>query len=222
MNIILIGPPASGKGTQAKLVENKFGLFHLSTGDLLREIVSRANEVQSHLESTNDIKSQNLDLANQIKNLIDKGQFVSDELIIQLVKDKLNEIGSQKGVLFDGFPRTVAQAKELEKFANIDYIIELVVSKQTIIARALDRARCENCGKDFILSQTDGKSCDNCGGKILQRADDTAETAANRYEEYLSKTYPITNYFKNHKGYYKIDGENSVENVYSDICKVIE
>ena len=175
MNIILIGPPASGKGTQAKLVENKFGLFHLSTGDLLREIVSRANEVQSHLESTNDIKSQNLDLANQIKNLIDKGQFVSDELIIQLVKDKLNEIGSQKGVLFDGFPRTVAQAKELEKFANIDYIIELVVSKQTIIARALDRARCENCGKDFILSQTDGKSCDNCGGKILQRADDTAE-----------------------------------------------
>ena len=216
MNIILIGPPASGKGTQAKLLEEKFGLFHLSTGDLLREIVSRA---QSHDKSTNETKSQ---LAIQIKNLMENGELVSDSLIIQLVKEKLSEIGSQKGILFDGFPRTVLQAQELEKFATIDYIIELVVSKQTIINRVNDRAMCSKCKKGFILSKTSTPVCDVCGGEIIKRSDDTTEVAGNRYEEYLQKTYPITDYFKNHKGYYKIDGEQTAEKVYQDICKVIE
>ena len=216
MNIILIGPPASGKGTQAKLRENKFGLFHLSTGDLLREIVS---ETQSHDKSTNETKSQ---LGIQIKNLMESGELVSDDLIIQLVKEKLGEIGSQKGILFDGFPRTVAQAQELEKFSTIDYIIELVVSKQSIINRVTDRAMCSKCKKGFILSKTSTPVCDVCGGEIIKRSDDTTEVASNRYEEYLKKTYPITDYFKHHKGYYKIDGEQTADEVYQQICKVIE
>lgn len=219
MNIILIGPPASGKGTQAKLLENKFGLFHLSTGELLREIVSHVNDIQSHDKSTNETESQ---LSYKIKSLIDKGQFVPDDLIIQLVKEKLAEIRSQKGVMFDGFPRTVAQAKELEKFTKIDFIFEIAVDRQTIVARALDRAKCENCGKDFILSQTNSLLCDGCGGKIVQRTDDTAETASKRYDEYLQKTYPIIDYFKNHEGYYKIDGKKSVGEVYHKICEIIE
>lgn len=205
MNIILIGPPASGKGTQAKLLKEKFGLFHLSTGDLLREI-----------------SSQSTPLANEIKSLIDNGKFVSDELIIELVKNKLNETISYSGVLFDGFPRTVFQAKALKDITNIDYIIEISVEEEEIVRRVLDRASCKNCGKSFILSKTDGLVCDSCGGIITQRVDDTAEIAASRYQDYISKTYPIIEYFKTHKGYHKVDGKKSAEEVFDQICKIIE
>ena len=133
MNVILIGPPLCGKGTQAKLLKEKFNLIHLSTGEMLREI-----------------SSQNTKLAKEIKSLIDNGHFVSDELIIEVVKNKLDEINSQHdnnsqyGLLFDGFPRTVVQAKALENMLNIDYIIEIVVSKAEI-------ARPEDHGLDACL-----------------------------------------------------------------------
>ena len=211
MNIILIGPPASGKGTQAKFLSERFGFIHLSTGDLLREISSKQSK-----------------LANEIKSLIDNGHFVSDELIIEVVKNKLNEIGyyddtkSQKSILFDGFPRTVFQAKELEKMVNIDYIIEINVSKSSIVNRVLDRGLCSKCGKSFLLSQTARKSCDVCGGEITKRKDDRKEIAEERFEEYMSKTYPIIEYFKEHKGYHKIDGEQSMDLVFQEISKLIE
>jgi adenylate kinase len=211
MNIILIGPPASGKGTQAKLLENEFGLKHLSTGDMLREISSKQTS-----------------LANKIKSLIDNGQFVSDELIIEVVKNKLNEItsqtdtNSQKGILFDGFPRTVFQAKTLENLVKIDYIIEISLSKNSAIKRVLDRGCCKKCGKSFLLSQTSNKTCDICGGEILKRNDDRKEIAEERFDEYMLKTYPIIEYFKNYKGYHKIDGEQSTSLVFDEICKIIK
>ncbi|HAJ77476.1 MAG TPA: adenylate kinase [Clostridiales bacterium] len=211
MNIILIGPPASGKGTQAKLLKEKFGFIHLSTGDLLREISSKQNK-----------------LANEIKSLIDNGHFVSDELIIEVVKNKLNEIGYfdnsnfQKEILFDGFPRTVFQAKELEKMVHIDYIFEIDVSKTSIVNRVLDRGLCGICGKSFLLSQTNGKTCDVCGGEIIKRKDDRKDITEERFDEYMSKTYPIIEYFKNHKGYHKIDGEQSTDLVFKEICKLIK
>ena len=209
MNIVLIGPPASGKGTQAKYLEKELGFIHLSTGDMLREISSKQGE-----------------LASEIKSLIDNGHFVSDELIIEVIKNKLNEIYSQKGVqvnlMFDGFPRTINQAKVLEKLVNIDYIIEIAVSKNSIISRVLDRGACSKCGKSYLLSQTNSDICALCGGKITKRKDDTEEIAKSRYDEYMSKTYPIIDYFKGHKGYHKIDGEQSMENVFHDICKVIK
>lgn len=205
MNIILIGPPASGKGTQAKLLQKEFGFKHLSTGDMLREISSKQNE-----------------LANKIKSLIDNGQFVLDELIIEVVKNKLNEINFQKGILFDGFPRTVFQAKALENLVKIDYIIEIAVSKNSVINRVLNRGSCKKCGKSFLLSQTNGNICDICGGEIIRRKDDRKEIAEERFDEYMSKTYPIIDYFKNHKGYHKIDGEQSTDLVFDQICKVIK
>lgn len=205
MNIILIGPPASGKGTQAKLLKEKFGLYHLSTGDLLREI-----------------SSQTTALANEIKSLIDNGKFVSDDLIIELVKNKLTDTKSYTGVLFDGFPRTVFQAKALKDITNIDYVIEIFVEKDEIIRRVLDRAACSSCGKPFILSKINTYVCDDCGGKITQRVDDTVEIAAERYQDYMLKTYPIIEYFKTHKGYHKVDGKQSAKEVFNQICKIIE
>ena len=211
MNIILIGPPASGKGTQAKRLKEEFGFIHLSTGDMLREISSKQNR-----------------LANEIKSLIDNGHFVSDELIIEVVKNKLNEIGyfsdnnSQINILFDGFPRTVFQAKALENMLNIDYIIEISVSQESVVNRVLDRASCKQCGKSFLISQTNFQVCDSCGGEIVKRKDDRKEIAEERYKEYMLKTYPIIEYFKNHKGYHKVDGENSMDYVFEQICAILK
>ena len=206
MNIILIGPPASGKGTQAKLLKEKFGFIHLSTGDMLREISSKQTP-----------------LSNEIKSLIDNGHFVSDELIIEVVKTKLDEIKSQSnfGILFDGFPRTVFQAKALEEMTKVDYIIEIAVSRQEIVRRVLNRAVCKDCGKSLILNTLKNGCCE-CGGKPVQRKDDTAEIAETRFEDYMSKTYPIVEYFKNHKGYRKIDGSQSTDLVFEQICKILK
>ena len=204
MNIILIGPPACGKGTQAKSLCKKFDLVHLSTGDLFREIVS-----------------QNSPLANEIKSYIDNGKFVPDELTIKLVENKLSEIDSQKGILFDGFPRTVFQAEMLEKSVKIDYVFEIKISEQSMVKRVLDRGVCLKCGKSFLLSQTNFKCCDVCGGEIGHRKDDTEVIAKNRYQDFMQKTYPILNYFKDHKGYKVIDGELSIDEVFNQICNEI-
>ena len=211
MNIILIGPPASGKGTQAKLLEKELKLVHISTGDLLREISSQKSK-----------------LANEIKSLIDNGHFVPDEMIIELVQNKLNEIKShpeifsQNGVLFDGFPRTVNQAQALENMTTIDYIFEITSSKASVVQRVTDRAVCKNCGKAFRVSQTNLSNCDVCGGDIVQRKDDTAEIAAARFDDYIQKTYPIVDYFKNHKGFHQVDGEKSIEEVSDQILNVVK
>ena len=204
MNIILIGPPACGKGTQAKRLKERFGFEYISTGDLFRSI-----------------GTQNTDLANEIKSYIDKGNFVPDELTVKLVEEHLKRLDLSKGLLLDGFPRTVYQAKKLEELINIDYIFEIAVSRQCIVNRVVNRASCSRCGKAFILSNIDGVMCDDCGGKITRRIDDTAEIAERRYDDYLQKTYPIINYYKNHKGYHKIDGEMSADEVDNQINEIL-
>lgn len=205
MNIILIGPPACGKGTQAKRLKDLFGLNYISTGDLFRQITK-----------------QNSDLANEIRSYIDNGRFVPDELTLRLVDEHFKTLDMSKGLLLDGFPRTVYQAKELEKLIKIDYILEIDVSRQSIIKRVLDRAVCGGCGKGFILSQTKDLVCDECGKDIVKRKDDTAEIAVLRYDDYIQKTYPIIEYYKNHTGYHKVDGEKSIDEITQDICKILE
>ena len=205
MNIILIGPPACGKGTQAKRLKERFGLNYISTGDLFRQI-----------------GTQNTDLAIEIKSYIDNGNFVPDELTIKLVEEHLKKLDLSKGLLLDGFPRTVFQAKKLENLVSIDYIIEISVSRQSIKKRVVDRASCSGCGKSFILSQTHLSHCDECGKEIVRRKDDTEEIAEKRYDDYLAKTYPIIEYYKNHKGYYKVDGEASIDEVTEKICEILK
>ncbi|MBR4124410.1 MAG: nucleoside monophosphate kinase [Clostridia bacterium] len=205
MNIILIGPPACGKGTQAKRLKELFGLNYISTGDLFRQITK-----------------QDSDLANEIRSYIDNGRFVPDELTLKLVEEHFKTLDMSKGLLLDGFPRTVYQAKQLEKLINIDYILEICVSRQCIIKRVIDRGVCGGCGKGFILSQTNGLVCDECGKDIVKRKDDTEEIAVLRYDDYIQKTYPIIEYFKNHTGYHKIDGEKPINEITKEICKILE
>ncbi len=203
MNIILIGPPASGKGTQAKKLKVRFNLNYLSTGQMFREIAN-----------------QDTDLSKEIKSLIENGNIVADDITLQIVDKYLKK--STDNNLFDGFPRTLYQAKELEKRLSIDYIIEIAVSRDTVSKRIADRAICKNCGKGFILSEITTKICDNCGSEIVKRADDTIEIANARFDDYLQKTYPIIEYYKNKKGYHKVDGEQSADEVFEQICKIIE
>src|SRR5574344_1866170 len=205
MNIILIGPPACGKGTQAKLIAEKFGVIHVSTGDMFRKIVTEKGE-----------------LADKIRALIDNGKFVPDELTIKLLKSNLKKMDLTKGILLDGFPRTVYQAQELDKMLNIDYIFEIVVSKEVLISRVVDRASCEKCGKSYILSKHPSPICDDCGGKIIQRQDDTREIAESRFDTYVQKTYPIIDYYKKSNGYHQIDGEKSVSEVFDQICEAMK
>ena len=205
MNIILIGPPACGKGTQSKRLKEKFGLNYISTGDLFRQITK-----------------QDSDLANEIKSYIDNGRFVPDELTLKLVGEHLKTLDMSKGLLLDGFPRTVYQAKELEKLIKIDYIIEISISRQCIINRVINRAVCSGCGKGFIVSEKSDLFCDECGKQLVKRKDDTADIAVLRYDDYLQKTYPIVEYYKNNIGYHKIDGEKSMDEITEDICKILE
>ncbi len=203
MNIILIGPPASGKGTQAEKLKVKFNFNYLSTGQMFREIVK-----------------QDTELSNDIKSYINVGKLVPDELTIRLVDEYLKKFDDN--ILLDGFPRNLFQANELDKRINIDYIIEITASKDTIVKRIVDRGVCKNCGKNFVISKTKTNICDACGGEIIKRADDTVEIAESRYNDYLQKTYPIINFYKDRKGYHKIDGEMSADEVFDQICKILE
>ena len=205
MNIVLVGPPASGKGTQAKMLAEKFDFVHVSTGELLRNIVTQESE-----------------LAKEIKLLIENGKFVSDELITRLLKEHLKSIDKKHGILLDGYPRTLEQAKQLEKFLNIGFVFELKLSEQSLVERVLDRYSCSKCGKSYIMSLYNKEYCEVCGSKLSKRADDTEEIAHKRYHEYIAKTHPIIDYYKNLNGFYQIDAERPIETVFEDICKIIE
>ena len=205
MNIVLVGPPASGKGTQAKLLAEKFDLVHISTGDLLRNVATQKSE-----------------LALQIKALIDNGNFVSDELITELLRQHLNSIDQKNGVLLDGYPRTVAQAKELNKFFKIDFVFEFYLSEQTLVNRIIDRFYCPKCKKNYAMSDYNKEFCSECGEKLVQRADDTAEIASLRYQDYISKTFPILEFYKNVKGFHKLDAEKPVMEVFDKLCEIIK
>ena len=205
MNIVLVGPPASGKGTQAKMLAQKFDLVHISTGDLLRNIATQKSK-----------------LALEIKSLIDNGQMVSDELITELLKQHLDTIDHKNGILLDGYPRTVKQAKTLNQFLKIDFVFEFTLSEQTLVDRILDRYVCSKCGKSYIMSIHKNQFCSECGAKLVQRADDTAEIAKSRYQDYIQKTYPILEIYRDLKGFHKLDAEKPILEVFDQLCEIIK
>lgn len=205
MNIVLVGPPASGKGTQAKMLAEKFDLVHISTGDLLRNIATQKSK-----------------LANQIKLLIDNGQMVSDELITELLKQHIASIDNKNGILLDGYPRTIKQAKALNQFLKIDFVFEFTLSEQTLVKRVLDRYSCSQCGKSYIMSIHKSQFCSECGAKLVQRADDTAQIAKSRYQDYIQKTFPILEFYRELKGFHKLDAEKSIIEVFDQLCEIIK
>ena len=213
-NIMFIAPPAAGKGTQAELVVEKYGIPHISTGDILRDISKEDSEIGKYVYET---------LAN--------GELVKDEITYQLIEDRLGKDDCKNGFIIDGFPRNIAQAHEYDKILkNLNYevgnVIFINVDKKTLEKRITGRRICEDCKTIFNIN--DPKSspkvesvCDNCGGKLYQRSDDNLEAFETRYNMYVEKTEPIIDYYRKQNVLTEIDGDDTVENIFARIEEII-
>ncbi|WP_249670765.1 adenylate kinase [Bacillus altitudinis] len=208
MNLVLMGLPGAGKGTQAERIVDDYGIPHISTGDMFRAAMKE--ETQLGLEA---------------KSFIDKGELVPDEVTIGIVRERLGKNDCEQGFLLDGFPRTVAQAEALEDILKdigrtIDYVINIKVDKDALMERLTGRRICKDCGATYHLAfnpPAKENVCDKCGGELYQRADDNAETVSTRLEVNLKQTEPLLNFYSE-KGYLaNIDGAKHINDVYADI-----
>lgn len=206
-NIIFIAPPAAGKGTQSNMLKEKFGYNHISTGDMLREAINSGSEI-----------------GKEVKNIIDKGELVGDDLIIKLVKDKLTSLKGKPFIL-DGFPRTLNQAESLDKILTDDYIvIYLDLDESEAINRITGRLTC-NCGKSYNVNidklkpKVDG-ICDNCGSILIKRDDDNVESFKVRFKTFLDNTDSILKYYEDKEKLIKIDVNKDVQDIFESILEV--
>ena len=213
MILILLGPPGAGKGTQAKKLQDDFGIIQLSTGDMLRAEVS--------LESK---------IGQRCKEAMEAGKLVSDDLIIDIIASRIGEDDCKNGFILDGFPRTTAQAKALdamfaEKGLGIDYVIEISVNDDALIQRITGRFSCAQCGAgyhdEFQKPEIEGV-CDHCGGKeFTRRSDDNTETVRARLEEYHQQTAPIITYYENKGLVEKVDGMAPIDSVSEQLNAIL-
>ena len=205
MNIIFLGPPGAGKGTQAQRICGALNIPQISTGDILRRAMKEGTET-----------------GLKAKSFIDAGQLVPDEVIIDIVKERLAMDDCSQGYILDGFPRTVPQAEALDTFATIDCVIELDVKDEVLVERLSGRRVCVKCGATYHLSMLGGKTtCDVCGEELIQRNDDKAETVLNRLKVYHDQTAPLIGYYENKGLLKKVDGAQGLENTFAAIMKAL-
>ena len=205
MNIIFLGPPGAGKGTQAQKICAALNIPQISTGDILRRAMKEG--------TVTGLKA---------KSFIDAGQLVPDEVIIDIVKERLAMDDCSQGYILDGFPRTVPQAEALDTFATIDCVIELDVKDEVLVERLSGRRVCVKCGATYHLSMLGGKTtCDVCGEELIQRNDDKAETVLNRLKVYHDQTAPLIGYYENKGLLKKVDGAQGLENTFAAIMKTL-
>ena len=182
MNLILLGAPGAGKGTQAEVICKELGIPTISTGNMLRAAVKAGTEY-----------------GLKAKAAMDAGDLVSDDIVIGILKDRIKEPDAQNGFILDGFPRTVAQAEALEEMGvHIDKVVELHVAAEAITARMSGRRDCEKCGNSYHIEYKPTKVegiCDACGGKVVQRVDDKPETVISRLKTYHEKTAPLKDFY---------------------------
>ena len=206
MNLVLLGAPGAGKGTQAALLVEEHGYAHISTGDILRAAVKNGTE-----------------LGLEAKKYMDAGELVPDSVVIGLVSERLTEPDTMEGFILDGFPRTIPQAmalsEELEKLGRgIDYAVAVDVDPEVIIKRLSSRRCCKDCGK--IGSVADAK-CPECGGEMYQRDDDQEDVIRNRLDVYAKNTAPLIDYYRGADLLVEIDGDNDPKIVYSKVKEAI-
>ena len=213
MNLILLGPPGAGKGTQAQYLQNKLSVAKLSTGDMLRAAVASGST-----------------LGNQVKDIMAKGQLVSDDIVINLLRERIQQADCQRGFILDGFPRTVGQAEALdvmlaEENKRLDYVIELKVDDQKLVERIAGRYSCAKCGAGYHDSFKHPKKadvCDECGAtEFSRREDDKAETVAKRLDAYHAQTAPLLPYYSKKGTLTTVDGMADIEEVTRQIDKII-
>ena len=213
MNLLLMGPPGAGKGTQSKRLEGVFGLVQLSTGDMLRAAVKSGSE-----------------LGQKAKAIMERGDLVPDDLIIDMISARIEEPDCANGFILDGFPRTVPQAEALavmlaEKGGKLDHVIELAVDDDAMVQRITGRYTCAGCGQgyhdEFEKPATEGV-CDKCGGtEFTRRADDTEDTVRNRLNAYHEQTAPILAYYKEQGVLKDVDGMADIDAVTDQLKGVI-
>jgi adenylate kinase len=208
VNLVLMGLPGAGKGTQAEKIVDKYRIPHISTGDMFRAAMSEGTE-----------------LGLKAKSFMDKGDLVPDEVTIGIVRERLSKEDCQKGFLLDGFPRTVPQAIALEKILvdlgkKIDYVINIDVDQDILMGRLTGRRICTKCGATYHLAfnppASEGK-CDRCGGELYQRADDNEETVKNRLEVNIKQSQPLLDFYETNGYLRNINGQQNIDKVFADI-----
>jgi len=213
MHILLMGPPGAGKGTQAAELVKEFNIPHISTGDMFRAAIKEGTE-----------------MGKKAKAFIDAGNLVPDEVTIGIVRDRLAKADCQKGFILDGFPRTVAQADALKGILadlglSLTRVLNISVPASSLIERAVGRRICKKCGATFHLKFNPTKQegiCDDCGGDLYQRADDTAETMGNRLKKYEESTRPLIDYYIKEGVYSEVDGQQAIDKVTKDLVAVLK
>ncbi len=202
MNIVLLGAPGAGKGTQASLIENQFHLVHVSTGDIFRANIKGGTPI-----------------GKLAKSYIDAGKLVPDEVTCEIVKNRLAEEDVKSGYMLDGFPRNLFQAAELDKFANVDLCININVDVALLMDRICGRRVC-SCGESYHVSTLNGRAtCAKCGKPLYRRDDDNPETVQKRLDTYFSETAPLIEYYKNQGKLFTVtSGKGSPNEVFAVIA----
>ncbi len=212
MNIVMLGPPGAGKGTQAKFISKEFTIPHISTGDMLRE------EMSAHSE-----------LGKRVEEVIKSGKLVEDSLMIEIVKDRLSRSDVEKGFILDGYPRTLSQAESLDELLkllgkNVEYAFYVKVPEDVIIRRLSARRVCPQCGRIYNLISNPPKVdevCDVCHVPLTTRDDDKPETVEQRYRVYYEMTFPVTEYYRKKNILFTIDGTLAVEKVKDMLLNIL-
>jgi adenylate kinase len=206
MKLIIIGPQASGKGTQAILLSDELSIPHISTGDILRQNIK-----------------DNTELGKIALEYINKGDLIPDEVINDVVEKRINEEDCKNGFILDGYPRNPNQAAKLDEITKIDYVIEVDISDEEAVKRIGMRRTCEGCGAIYSTYDSDYEDkCKKCGGRLIIRDDDKEEAVRKRLEIYHDETEPVLAYYKKTGKLLKIDGERPIKEIFRDIIKRIK
>lgn len=205
MKLILLGAPGAGKGTQATQIAAKYGIPHISTGDIFRKNIKEGTPV-----------------GLKAKAFIDKGQLVPDEVTCELVENRLQEKDCETGFLLDGFPRNVFQAETLDKLTEVDAVVNIDVDLNALADRITGRRVCAKCGESYHVSMKKDLKCDKCDGELIQRADDQIETVMSRLKVYESSTAPLIDFYAKKGKLKTVNGMQSIADVFNDIVKALE
>ena len=205
MNIILLGAPGAGKGTQATKLVDKYQIPHISTGDIFRYNIKNSTPI-----------------GVVAKSYIDKGQLVPDEVTVEIVKQRLAQSDVEVGYLLDGFPRNIFQAEELDKFATIDKVIDISVNLDKLLKRITGRRVCSKCGESYHVTTLNGvTTCSRCGADLIQRADDNEATVEKRLAVYKEQTQPLIDYYKKAGKLVTVDGDKAIDEVFASIVEIL-